>query len=342
VGGALRQGARPAGRRRGGLAGRLSGARALRLLALLLALLFFRPGVAQPAPAYDTLRAGTLRILHAPGHTPLAREALAAATRPIPLPGLGRGAAPAGTTIVLAPSPEAFSEAAGGRVPEWAGGLAIPSRLLIVMPAYPVPGVDRRSAQATLRHEIVHLVLHETFPSPLPRWFDEGYSEVASGTLRLALLLGEAPPLDSLEMAWPAREGRARMAYLLSATMVDHIRRRTGEEGFALLLENWRRLGSLDRAVRVTFGMTMGQLEDEWRAAVRSRYGWVTLAANVGAVWFAAMLLGFLALIPRRRRNRARMAAMEAEGRMLAPPRDDGVEVEYPLQESPDEHWPRA
>lgn len=251
---------------------------------------------------------------------------------------------------MLAPSPEAFAEAAGGRVPEWAGGLAIPSRLLIVMPAYPVPGVDRRSAEATLRHEIVHLVLHETFPAPLPRWFDEGYSEVASGswdasaawTLRLALLLGEAPPLDSLEMAWPAQAGRARLAYLLSATMVDHLRRRTGEEGFALLLENWRRLGSMDQAVRVTFGMTMGQLEDEWRAAVRSRYGWVTLAANVGAVWFAAMLLGFLALIPRRRRNRARMAVMEAESRMLAPPRDDGVEVDYPLQESPDEHLPRA
>lgn len=286
-----------------------------------------------------------MRILHVPRNAGLAREALATATRPIPLPGLGRGAAPEGTTIVLAPSPDAFAEAAGGRPPEWAGGLAIPSRLLIVVPAYPVPGVDRRGAEATLRHEIVHLILHETLPRPLPRWFDEGYAEVASGswdasaawTLRVALVLGEAPPLDSLELAWPAQAGRARLAYLLSATMVDHLRRRTGEEGFALLLENWRREGSLDRAVRFTFAMTMGQLEAEWRKAVRSRYGWLSLAANLGLLWLAAMVLGFLALIPRRRRNRVRMAAMEAESRMLAPPRDDGWEVEYPLQEDAEE-----
>jgi hypothetical protein len=258
---------------------------------------------------------------------------------------MGRGTAPEGTTIVLAPDPAAFSAAAGGRVPEWAGGVAVPSLGLIVMPAYPVAGVDRRSAQATLRHEIVHLILHEALPAPIPRWFDEGYAEVASGswdasaawTLRVAMLLGRTPPLDSLELRWPREAGRARFAYLLSATMVDHMRRRTGEEGFALLLASWRREGSLDPAVRATWGMTMGQLEEEWRGAVRSRYGWLSLAAGAGALWLLAIVLGFLALWPRRRRNRVRIAAMEAEGRMLAPPREDGWEVEYPLEESPEE-----
>lgn len=284
-------------------------------------------------------------MLHAPRHAALGREALATLATPLLLPGFGRGAAPEGTTLVLAPSPEAFAAATGGRAPEWAGGVAIPSEMRIVVPAYPLPGGDRRSAAATLRHEIVHLVVHERFPAPVPRWFDEGYAEVASGgwdasaawTLRVALLLGRTPPLDSLELAWPAAEGRARLAYLLSATMVDHLRRRTGEEGFALLLENWRREGSLDAAVRITWGMTMGQLEEEWRGEVRSRYGWLSLGANLGAIWILALLLGFLALLPRRRRDRARLAAMEAESRMLSPPREDGLVLEYPLEESPEE-----
>jgi hypothetical protein len=138
-----------------------------------------------------------VRVVHAARHAALAREVHATATRPLRLPGLGHGAAPAGTTIVLAATPESFSAAAGGRAPEWAGGVAIPQQRRIVVPAYPAPGVDRRSAEATLRHEIVHLILHERLPPPIPRWFDEGYAEIASGswdasaawTLRVALLL---------------------------------------------------------------------------------------------------------------------------------------------------------
>lgn len=284
-------------------------------------------------------------MIHAPRHAALAREVMAQAVAPMPLPGFGRGAAPESTTIVLAASPRAFSAATGGRTPEWAGGVAMPYERTIVIPAYPVPGVDRRQAGATLRHEIVHLVLHERLPGTIPRWFDEGYAEVASGSwnadeawaLRVAFMLGRAPPLDSLELAWPAGEGQARLAYLLSATMVDHLRRRAGERGFQLLLHNWRRLGTLDAAIRDTFAMTPGQLEDEWKQAVRSRYGWMQMGANVGAVWGVALLMALVAWIPRRRRNRARVAEMEREYHMLPPPREDGVNVEYPLAEGDDD-----
>lgn len=283
-------------------------------------------------------------MVHAPRELSLAREVLATATRPMPLPGFGRGAAPESTTIFLAPTPRDFAAATGGGAPEWAGGIAIPHARVIVLPTYPIPGVRPADAAATLRHEIAHLVVAERLPEPVPRWFTEGYAEVASGswdvesawTLRVAFLLGRAPRLDSLELAWPRSAGRARLAYLLSATMVDHLRRRTGEEGFALLLQNWRREGTLDRSVRVTWGMTMGQLEDEWRKDVRRRYGWLSLGANVGLIWFAAMLLGLIALIPRRRRNRARMAAMERENLMLPPPREDGMDLQYPLAGPPD------
>ena len=259
------------------------------------------------------------------------------------LPGFGRGAVPDSTVILLAPTPADFSAATGGRAPEWAGGVALPELRIIVLPAYPLPDVRPVDAAATLRHEVAHLVLRERLPGSIPRWFTEGYAEVAAGswdvesawTLRLAFLLGRVPPLDSLEMAWPRSAGRARMAYLLSATMVDHMRRRSGERGFALLMDNWRREGSLDRSVRVTFGMTMGQLEAEWRRDVRKRYGWLSVAGNMGVIWGLALLLGFAAIIPRRIRNRERVEAMERENLMLPPPRDDGVDVEYPLAAPP-------
>jgi hypothetical protein len=283
-------------------------------------------------------------VLYAPRHAVLAREAAAQARTPVPLPGLGPAAAADSTVIVLAPNPAAFSAATGGQVPEWAGGVAIPHLRRIVIPAYPLPGVDRRQADAILRHELVHLALHERLPR-IPRWFDEGYAEVASGSwdaseawaLRLAFLTGRAPPLDSLALDWPTDAADARLAYLLSATAVDHLRRRTGERGFALLLRNWQASGSLESSIRTTFGMTSAQLEDEWAADVRSRYGWLSLAASMGFVWALALVLALVAWIPRRMRNRARVAEMEKEYRMLPPPRADWDTVDYPIAFAHDE-----
>jgi len=132
------------------------------------------------------------------------------------LPGFGRGAVPDSSIIILAPTPADFRAATGGRAPEWAGGVAIPDHRIIVLPAYPLPNVRPFDAAATLRHEVAHLALRERLPGTIPRWFNEGYAEVAAGswdvesgwTLRLAFLLGRAPPLDSLEMSWPRSAAR--------------------------------------------------------------------------------------------------------------------------------------
>jgi hypothetical protein len=326
-----------------------------RLLRFLTAAAFAATAAAGPLPASaalaptDTLTSGTLRVLHAPRHRALARQTLDAAVRPMHLPGIGARSVPDSTVIVLAPSPEAFSAATGGRAPHWAGGVAFPHERIIVVPAYPVAGVRERDAATTLRHEIAHLALRAHLPAHIPRWFDEGYAQIAAGswdsesawTLRVAFLLGRAPEWDSIAFSWPQGADRARLAYLLSATAVDHIRRRTGEEGFELLMAHWAEDGDLDRAVRRTFGMTLGQLEEEWRRDVRRRYGWLQGAANVGAVWFVAMLLALVAWLPKRRRNRARLERLRLEEHMLPPPRPEWDQVDYPVAEpppTPEEH----
>jgi len=295
------------------------------------------------AEAQAVLTSGTVRVVHAPRQAALAREVMAVARRPLTLPGLGVHAAPESTTIVLAANARQWSAATGGLAPEWAGGVAFPDARLIVLPIYPSAAVRPSETGTVLRHELVHVLVHRELPGPIPRWFDEGYAEVVAGSwdvesawqLRVAFLLGRAPALDSLALRWPRGGEEARLAYLLSATAVEHLRRRTGDEGFALLMQNWRREGSLEAAVRRTWGMTMGQLEDEWRADVRSRYGWLLGLANVTIVTLAGTVLVLLAWIPRRRRNRRRIAEMQAEERMLPPPRADGLDVEYPLSEPP-------
>jgi len=293
------------------------------------------------AQAVDSLAAGTVRVVFAPRHRALARQVMAAARAPVRFPGFGGVSVPEHTTIVLAPDARTFAGATGGGVPEWAGGVAIPELRRIVLPQYPGARVRDDEQGTVLRHEIAHLVLHDRLPGTIPRWFDEGYAEVASGgwdvegawQLRLAFTRGAVDPLDSLTLAWPRGAGEARTAYLLSATAVDYLRRRGGERGMRLLFSNWREQGSFEAGLRTTFGITLGQLEDEWRADVRTRYGWLAMLTNVALIWLAATLLVLAAWIPRRRRNRLKMAQMDAEERMLPPPRPEMAGVEYPLPE---------
>ena len=296
------------------------------------------------AQAADSLAAGTVRVVFAPRQRVLARQVLAAARAPVRFPGLGAVSVPESTTIVLAPDARAFADATGGGVPEWAGGVAIPDLRRIVLPEYAGARVRDDEQGTVLRHEVAHLVLHERLPGAIPRWFDEGYAEVASGgwdvegawQLRLAFTRGATPPLDSLTLDWPRNAGEARVAYLLSATAVDYLRRRGGERGMRLLFSNWREQGGFEAGLRATYGITLGQLEDEWRADVRTRYGWLAMLSNVALIWLAATLLVLAAWIPRRRRNRLKLARMDAEEHMLPPPRPEMAGVEYPLPDPAD------
>ena len=316
-----------------------------RVAAALLLLLAWAGGAPAQAPAgrgggAQALASGPVRVVFFPGSRAHAEEVLAASLEPFPLPGFPRARRPIPATIVLAPSRAVWDSVTGGRIPEWGAGVAFPAARVIVLPLYATRLTEPGRLGTTLRHELLHLAVHHELGEDVPRWFDEGYAQWASGgwdasagwQLRLAFLTGRAPPLDSLSLDWPAGEQEARLAYLLSATAVRHLAERSGPGGFEVLIEAWRREGSLDRAIRSAYGMTMGQFEEEWARGVRRRYGWLLVGAQAGVFWvFAGGVLVVLFAL-RRRRDRARLAEMRLEERMLPPPRPDGVDVQYPLE----------
>jgi hypothetical protein len=218
--------------------------------------------------------------------------------------------------------------------------VAFPTSGTIVLPLYRSARTRPEALPVTLRHELIHLALRRELPEPIPRWFDEGYAEWVSGgwdpesawQLRVAILLGRAPSLDSLTLAWPRGAERARLAYLLSATAVQHLAERTGPRGFETLIRAWREEGSLDGAIRTAYGMTSGEFEEEWKGMVRRRYGWPLLLSQAGVFWLAVAIFLVGITLLRRRRDRAKLAEMRAEERMLPPPREPGLDVDYPLE----------
>jgi hypothetical protein len=334
-------GVRTAGCRRG-RRGRLATLLPRLLLVAVAALLLLLPIAAGAQQRGDAraLRDAGVEVVFWPGHETLARRTLEAAVRPQRLPGIPADSALTAGTIYLAPSPAIFDSLTGGRVPEWGAGVAIPALRMIVLPTYPAPGPAVREPAITLRHEIAHLEVHAYLPAPIPRWFDEGYATWTSGgwdqssawQIRLAFLLGRAPPLDSLNLEWPRDAERARFAYLLSASAVQYLIEIGGEDGFTALLSAWREQGTFDAALRRVYGMTPGQFERDWRSMVKRRYGWLLAFSQVTVLWgLGAVLLVVLWRI-RRRRNRERLDLLEREERSYPPP--DAAEY---MGESPPE-----
>jgi hypothetical protein len=315
--------------------------RAIHTLVRLLALALL-PMCARGLRAQEHVDGGGVRVVYWQGQRGRAEEVLAIVTRPMELPGIGRGGAPPGTTVMLAPDAASFRKLTGGEAPEWAGGVAMPDRRLIVLPGW-ASAREAGGSVEVIRHEAAHLALNAYIGRPVPRWFDEGYAQLASGgwdresawKLRVAFATGKAPPLDSLTLGWPAGADDARMAYLLSATAVQYLEQRNGERGFAMLMRSWREQGSLEAALRTTFSTTTGHVEDEWRGWVRLHYGWIQALTSGTVLWLLLTLLVLFFWIPRRRKTRRILAEMAAEGRMLPPPRPEMAGVEYPLPEPP-------
>jgi hypothetical protein len=121
-----------------------------------------------------------------------------------------------------------------------------------------------------------------------------------------------APPMDSLTLRWPAELGEARVAYLLSASAVAYLVESSGERGLEAFLERWRTEQSFDRALVLTFGVTPGQFEEDWKQHVRERYGWLLVLSHSSAFWLATSIVLLVLVAVRQRRNREKLARLRA------------------------------
>ncbi len=236
-----------------------------------------------------------------------------------PLPALGEGSFHA--LLTVAPTRAAMDTLVGGRVPEWAGAVAIADRMEIIVPSGRWWPGNRTEEVRVLRHEWAHLALaHRMGRLRIPRWFNEGYAEWAAGRwdenggLRLAIALasGSAPPLDSITLAWPRDPVPASAAYLLSASMIQYLVQSSGTEGLEAFLARWKERGSFDDALRIVYGATPGQIEADWRTWVRRRYGWLMVVSHSAVFWSALAMALAAMFLYRRRYRRIQLARLRA------------------------------
>ena len=268
------------------------------------------------------VESGPVRIHYWPDQEALAVRTAERLEGTLSFPGLPAGVLGGeGVDVWLAPSPAVWDSLTGGAVPEWGAGVAMPDRGLIVLPTYDWARNPPHTLHTTLHHELAHVALQRWLgPARTPRWFTEGYAQVAAREwsiesawrLRLALMSDRTPPLDSLTLDWPVDATDARTAYLLAASAVAYLIDRSGENGIRVLLMRWRESVDFDQAFRSTYGLTMGQFEEDWRAHVKKRYGWTVILGQSFVFWIMAAVMLMVLVVIRRRRDRARLARLRA------------------------------
>ncbi|HJU90076.1 MAG TPA: hypothetical protein VJ672_11825 [Gemmatimonadaceae bacterium] len=263
------------------------------------------------------LDGGRFTFLYHPSEAQLARSLLASAVRRDTFPGLPRPNRH--VVVALAPDERRFRQWIGPYAPEWGSAIAFPGEHRIVMQGRRA-GSDAGDPVQVLRHELAHLALHENLGDLPPRWFDEGYASYAAGewsrdevlTTSVSLLIHGLPPLDSLESGFNAGSMRAQAAYALGYRAVAELAALDSERGLALLFDYWKRERSLDRAIRLAYGLTLVGFEARWKQRTMRRFGALALLANVSLAAGIVALIVVPLYITRRRRLRARLQALRA------------------------------
>ncbi len=146
-------------------------------------------------------------------------------------------------------------------------------------------GPERQFAwQATLWHEIAHVITLQMSQQRVPRWLTEGISVYEEGVARpewgrdmevpfaMALEQGKTLKLTDLNSGFTSPETIA-LAYFQASVLVEHIVKTYGEEKLRTLLRSYGEGLDGDAALTKTLGTSMAQLQSSFDKHVDGRFG---------------------------------------------------------------------
>jgi hypothetical protein len=193
---------------------------------------------------------------------------------------------------------------------------AVPGQALIVMDYSKVQATPF-DVNATLEHELCHLLLHRNVQSP-PKWLDEGVAQWASGgladiinpgqknILKQALLSNRLIPLEDLSSVFPVEPRGFILAYEESKSFIEYVAHKYGTDKLRAVLKRMKAGDPIDQALNITLGSDLDALQDAWQQSLRRRYSWPSyLADNLFWILFlAAALITLIGYLQAKRRLR--------------------------------------
>lgn len=131
-------------------------------------------------------------------------------------------------------------------------------------------------------HELIHLVFDTAVKNPYhfpPRWLNEGlasylgvgYQASDRAAVEAAARSGDLIPLDGLTGQFPTSLGRFGLAYSESASAIDFLIRRHGQESMVTLVRSYAGGRTDDEAFQAAIGMDVAAFNEAWLADLGAR-----------------------------------------------------------------------
>ncbi|MBW1841994.1 MAG: hypothetical protein JRI75_09405 [Deltaproteobacteria bacterium] len=218
-------------------------------------------------------------------------------------------------SILLIPTREQFLKISGDPL---VIAFAVPEQNLIVIDYSKI--ITRPfSMEATLKHELCHLLLHRHIKREnFPKWMDEGLCQWVSdgigeiivvqknALLHRASLTKRFIPLGELHREFPADERSRLLAYEESKSFVTYLVDRFGRERFIDALNHMKEGNTAGAAIQSAFSIPVENLEKEWHHSLKSKLTWFTfLSYNLYEILFVLMavitVLAFIRLYFRKK-----------------------------------------
>lgn len=204
-------------------------------------------------------------------------------------------------SVVLIPTREQFLKLSGD---DLVVAFAVPERNLIVID-YSKTVEHPFSIEATLKHELCHLLLHRHVKREiLPKWLDEGLCQWASdgigemlaapkrSLLLMASLSRRFIPLGELHRAFPGDEKSRLLAYAESKSFVAYLLDRFGRNRLIDALNQMKEGSTADAAIQKAFSIPFEILEKEWHYSLKTTLTWFTfLSDHLYEILFALMAI---------------------------------------------------
>jgi hypothetical protein len=215
-------------------------------------------------------------------------------------------------TVAIVETQQQFDSLAGGRIPDWGAGAAVPARDLILL-RRPMMNQYPGSLSDLLEHELAHIALHSRVNGKyIPRFIDEGFASWFAGewtftnitTVAAAQITRSLLSLQKIDDVNSFRQAQANLAYSQSYLVVFYIYQRFGELGFLDLLDAFASGKPVADAFRGALGISFWNFELDYRQFLASNYTIFTILSDTMGFWIILAVIVVIGYLMVRKRKK--------------------------------------
>jgi len=216
-------------------------------------------------------------------------------------------------------SDQDYFDLLGSALPDWSGGVALPSRRTIVL--RPGAFFDPREYREVILHELGHMYLADKVDTvQVPLWFNEGAAMLVSGktfswndhlVIGNAVIADHLLSLDEMDDMLVFGLAKAQLAYAQSLLAVQYLIRIYGESIIRTLLDGLGRGEDWEQVLTTKTGFSSDRLAGELQRYIHDEYRWALFLQMKNLFWILIVLLFLTGFILVKIRNRRRIREWE-------------------------------